>query len=361
MRDAPYSSSRNSFHLMRFVLALLVIICHAHTLRLLSTPLDRFTGGQLNEGALAVDGFLVISGFLICQSGVRNRNVLVFLRNRALRIIPAFLVALAFSALVIGGLAYDGSYAEYLRLGSGGPITWMRNWGSLNVQGERLGVTGVFATNSTQSLNVSLWTLKHEISLYLLMALLIVTTLNRKRPTYIVLFAFFLVLHVLLNGFGLYAWRAADVRWWVLSVRNYPRFVETGLYFFAGTLLYCYRDRVPRRWYLAVIALLALVLGTLLGFAEIVYIAALPYLIVYLAGSPVCSGFERVGDLSFGMYVYSYPVQQLLYHIQPQMAPWANVLLTLLMVLPLSAASWRVIEEPVLRLKTPGQKASRKA
>lgn len=361
MRDAPYSSSRNSFHLMRFALALLVIICHAHTLRLLPTPLNRLTGGQMNEGSLAVDGFLVISGFLICQSGVRNRNVLAFLRNRALRIIPAFLVALVFSALVIGGLAYDGTYAEYLRLGNGGPITWMRNWGALNVRGEQWGVTGVFATNSTQSLNVSLWTLKHEVSLYLLMALLIVTTLNRKRPTYIVLFAFFLTLHVLLNGFGLYAWRAADVRWWVLSVWNYPRFVETGLYFFAGTLLYCYRDRVPRRWYLAVIALLALVLGTLLGFARIVYVAALPYLIVYLAGSPVCSGFECVGDLSFGMYVYSYPVQQLLYHVQPQMNPWLNVLLTLLAVLPLSAASWRVIEEPVLRLKTPRQKAPRKA
>ena len=72
MRDAPYSSSRNSFHLMRVVLALLVIICHSHTLLGVATPLNRLTGGQLNEGSLAVDGFLVISGFLICQSGVRS-------------------------------------------------------------------------------------------------------------------------------------------------------------------------------------------------------------------------------------------------------------------------------------------------
>lgn len=361
MRDAPYSSSRNSFHLMRLMLALLVILCHSHILLGQATPLNRLTGGQMNEGSVAVDGFLVISGFLICQSGVRNRNVLIFLRNRALRIVPAFLCGLAFSALIVGGLAFEGSYAQYLRLEEGGPLTWMRSWGMLNVRGEQCGVMGVFTGNATHSLNESLWTLKHVVSLYLLMALLIVTTLNRKRPTYIVFFVFFLTLHVLLSGFGLYAWRAADVRWWVLSVRNYPRFVETGLYFFAGTLLYCYRDRVPRRWYLAVIALMALVLGTVFGFAKVVYVAALPYLVVYLAGSPVCGGVERVGDLSFGAYLYSYPVQQLLYHVWPEMAPMANFLLTLLLVLPLAALSWRMIEEPALRLKNLRGRTARKA
>ena len=67
--DAPYSSSRNSFHLMRLVPAALVILCHSHTLLARATPLSAFTGGQMNEGSLAVDGFLTISGFLICQSG----------------------------------------------------------------------------------------------------------------------------------------------------------------------------------------------------------------------------------------------------------------------------------------------------
>lgn len=354
MRDAPYSSGRNSFHLMRFLLAALVILTHCYTLLGQATPLNRLTGGQMNEGTLAVDGFLTISGFLICQSSVRSRNVLVFLRNRALRILPAFLFALVFSALIIGGLAYEGTYARYLQLEENGPFSWIWNWLTLNVQGEQWGVSGVFAQNPTHSLNVSLWTIKHEISLYLLMALLILTTLNRRRPTYIVLYAVFLVLHVLLSGFGVRLWDAQDTRLWVLSHWNYPRFVETGLYFFSGTLLYAYRDRaLPRRWYLAVIALLALVLGGCFGFLRVVYVVALPYLICYLAASPLLSAFERIGDLSFGMYVYSYPIQQLIYHVAPGLHQLWCFALTLALVLPLSCLSWRVLERPALNLKRP--------
>ena len=351
MRDAPYASSRNSFHLMRFLLAALVILCHCYTLRSLATPLNRFTGGQLDEGTLAVDSFLVVSGFLICQSGVRTRNALVFLRNRALRILPALVCSLCFTALIVGGLAYHGTYAQYLREPSGGPLSYIWNWLTLNTQGDQWNIAGVFTDSVKQGVNVSLWTIKHEVSLYLLMAVLILTTLNRRRPTYIVLYALFLVMYVLLTGFNMRLWDAADTRWWVLSHWNYPRFVQTGMFFFAGTLLYAYRDRVPRRWYLAIIAVMALVLGGCFGFLRWVHILATPYLITYLAGSPMGNGFERVGDLSLGMYVYSYPLQQLLYHIEPGLHPLANFALTLALVLPLAALSWRWIEQPCLRLK----------
>lgn len=333
MRDVPYTSARNSFHLMRFVLAALVIWCHCWTLQAAQTPLSRFTGGQMNEGTLAVDGFLVISGFLICQSSVRSRNAFAFLWRRARRIFPGLLRALAFSALVAGGLAYQGTYAQYLREPSNGPFTWIWNWLTLNVQGEQWGVAGVFEGNVTYSLNVSLWTIKHEVSLYLLMALLMLTTLNRHRPTYLVFYAFFLLLHVLLAGFGIRLWDAADTRFWVLSRWNYPRFVETGLYFFSGAMLYAYRDRLPRRWYLAVIALLAMVLGGCFRFLPAVYVLAVPYLVYYLACSPLCSGFARIGDPSYTMYLYSYPIQQLVYHVVPDAPAWGCFAVTLTAVL----------------------------
>lgn len=351
MADAPYTSQQNSFHLMRFVLAALVILCHSYTLLKLPTPLNQLTGGQINEGTLAVDGFLVISGFLICQSGVRSKNALTFLCKRVVRIVPALLCAVAFSALIVGGLAYAGDYRSYLLTEEGGPLSWMLNWLTLNVTGDQWGVAGVFQANPTTSLNVSLWTIKHEVFLYLVMALLMLTTLNRKRPTYIVLYAFFLLAFGLLDGLSIRLWDAADTRLWVLSHWNYPRFVQTGLYFFAGTLLYAYRELLPRRWYLAVIALMLLALGGLFGVLKVVYVAALPYLVYYLAGSPLCSGFSRAGDLSLGMYVYSYPIQQLIYHIAPGAHPLVNFAVTLALVLPLAAWSWRCIESPVLRLK----------
>lgn len=349
--DAPYTASRNSFHLARLILALMVVLTHAYTLVSAATPLNRLTGGQMNEGTLAVDGFLVISGFLICQSGVRNRNVLKFLRNRVLRLLPALLCALVFSSILVGGLAYGGTFREYVFLEKNGPLTWIWNWLTLNVQGEQWGITGVFTGNVTTSLNVSLWTIKHEVFLYLLMAVLILTTLNRRRPVYIVLYAFFLTLYVLLEGFGIRAWDVPDTRWWVLSSWNYPRFVETGTYFFAGTLLYAYREKVPRRWYLAVIAAMSLVMGWYFGILRYVLLIAYPYLLCYLAASPVCSGFSRVGDLSLGVYLYAYPLQQLAYHVFPELPPMGNFALTLAVVLPIAWWSWQHVEAPVLRWK----------
>lgn len=353
MHDAPYSSARNSFHLVRFLLALLVILCHCYTLRNLATPLNRLTGGQMNEGTLAVDGFLVVSGFLICQSGVRTRNALTFLRNRALRILPGFVCALLFTAFIAGGLAYRGTFAQYLNEPVNGPFAYVWNWLTLNVQGDQWNIAGVFEGNLRQGVNVSLWTVKHEISLYLLMAVLILTHLNRKRPTYIVFHVFFLIVYGLLEGLGVRLWDAQDTRLWVLSHWNYQRFAETGLFFFSGTLLYAYRDKLPRRWYFAVIALLALILSGCFGFLRWVYLFAYPYLLCYLACSPLCSGFARIGDLSFGLYLYSYPIQQLICHVAPALHPLVHFALSLAFALPLAHLSWRMIEQPCLLLKQP--------
>lgn len=373
--DAPYTSSRNSFHLTRFVLAMMVILCHSYTLLRRTTPLSALTGGLLNEGTLAVDGFLTLSGFLICQSAVRSKNALTFLGKRAVRVLPAFAFALVFSALFVGALAFDGDVVTYLRQQENGPLSWMLNWLTLNVNPEQWGVAGVFTANPTASLNVSLWTIKFEIALYLLMALLMLTTLNRHRATYIVCFAIFLILRLLLIPFGVRVWDVHDTRWWLLSHWNYDRLTQTGLFFFAGTILYAYRQQIPRRWYLAVIALMLLVMSGFFSFVparvdaaadqstrvlwqlaelplRLVYIAAVPYLVIYLGASPLCSGFSRLGDLSLGMYVYSYPVQQMLLFSWPGISPLLLFALTLAVVLPLSAWSWRFIEAPALRLKT---------
>lgn len=375
MNEPQYTSSRNSFHLLRFVLAALVIFCHSHTLLGRATPLSQLSGTLMNEGSVAVDGFLVISGFLICQSAVRSKNALTFLGKRLLRILPGFCCALVFSAMLVGALVYDGPVNEYIKLGEGGPLTWMLNWLTLNVAPEQWGVTGVFTANPTTSLNVSLWTIKFELALYALMALLMLTTLNKRRPTYIVFFAAFLILRLLLECFRLWVWDVYDTRWWLLSHWNYNRLTETGLFFFAGALLYAYRREIPRRWYLAVIALMLLVgscafrwlparidaaAGTpteqlwqlALVPLRLLWYAALPYLIVYAGGSPLASGFSRIGDLSFGMYLYSYPVQQMIIHCAPGIRPLPLFLLTLAIVLPLAAWSWRCIEAPALRLKT---------
>ncbi len=373
MPDTPYTATRNSFHLVRFVLALMVILCHCFTLLKRQTPLSALTGGMLNEGTLAVDGFLTVSGFLICQSALRSRNALTFLGKRVTRLLPTFLVALVLSAVLVGGMAYPGTLAAYLRLPENGPLSWMANWLTLNVTGEQWGVAGVFEGNPTTSLNVSLWTLKFEVTLYLLTAVLMLTRLNRRRGTYIVLWAAFLTLRVLLTAFGLRLWDVQNARFWVLNHWNYDRLTQTTTCFFGGMVLYAYRRELPRRWYMAVFAALALAaVGSssavqqmaaasagvtrllwqaVKALLQLLYGVALPYLVIYLGSSPMCAGFSRIGDLSLGLYMFSYPIQQLFILCIPSIAPMTLFLGTLAVVLPLAWVNWRCVEAPVQRLK----------
>ena len=59
----------------------------------------------------------------------------------------------------------------------------------------------------------------------------------------------------------------------------------------------------------------------------------------------------RFGDWSYGMYVYAFPVQQLVTFYFPAVAFAAHLLLAYAVTLALGAVSWHLIESPALRLK----------
>lgn len=350
MTQPLYDPRCNSFRLLRLVFALLVIWTHAFSLLGIQTPLSALTGGQLCESNIAVDGFLVISGFLIAQSAQRQRNVLTFLRSRFLRIFPGLACALVFSALIVGGLAYAGTYHDYLRLGDGGPLYYIRHWLTLNVQAEPWYISGVFAGNPTQGVNVSLWTIKHEVSLYLLTALLMLTRLHRRRGVYVGLLAAFTVLFVLKAGFGVQLWTLARVDAWVINTWNYDRFVRTGLFFFLGAVMFQYREALPRAWWFAVLAVCVMVLCAFLGVLAWAHMLITPWLVIRLGCLRQFGSFGKRHELSFGLYVYSYPLQQLLLHIWPALPPIGLFLGGVAAVLPIAAASWRFVEAPAILL-----------
>jgi peptidoglycan/LPS O-acetylase OafA/YrhL len=54
-------------------------------------------------------------------------------------------------------------------------------------------------------------------------------------------------------------------------------------------------------------------------------------------------------DLSYGLYIYGWPVAQTLLHLYPGLAPINLAALSLACTLPLAAASWHLVERPALR------------
>src|SRR4051794_34755403 len=86
------SLSRNNFNFLRLLFASLVIL--THSVELVDGSPRREPLQQLRlpwtVSHLAVDGFFLLSGYLIAQSWIREPHLLRFLWKRVLRIYPGF-------------------------------------------------------------------------------------------------------------------------------------------------------------------------------------------------------------------------------------------------------------------------------
>jgi len=122
--------------------------------------------------------------------------------------------------------------------------------------------------------------------------------------------------------------------------------------FLAGVLIQLWSDRIPvRRW--MIIASVAVLVGSTV-LPDYRLLAALPiaYLLI-VAGSFIRSPRLRFrNDISYGVYVYAFPVQQSL----ALFGAWklgipAFALLGMLFTIPFAAGSWFGVERFALRWK----------
>jgi len=343
----------NNFDFLRFFLAVLVIFSHSFPLlsgSKLSEPLYRATAGQVEMGALAVGGFFVISGFLIAQSWVRGRGMGNFVKKRFLRIYPGFAVALLFCIFAVGPLA-GANLSVYFR----DPATWRFFWAPLLLWKVQFNLPGTFSHNPfAGTVNGSLWTIPYELKCYVLVAVLGLLGLYRRRVAVLVLFA------------AVFAFYNAEPylhirHFHALLDRDYlPRLVT---YYLAGMTAYFYQDKLVHSRWLAGVSLVALAVTLHHGLSLTLPLFG-TYLLLYAAFSRTLKvqSFGRHGDISYGLYLYAFPVQQLLVmRWQHSLTPATLFLAALPCTCLLAAASWRWIERPFLALKSKGTLLTRVA
>jgi len=347
----------NNYNLMRFLAAAAVIVSHAFPMSgVASDPLERLVGFSL--GHLAVDVFFVISGFLVTGSLLSRRDLRSFATARALRLFPVLVVGALFCAFVIGPLQTDLPLARYLAH----PDTW--KFVAMNSVPWPFGVCytlpGVFRHVPVQgAVNGSLWSLPWELSMYVALSGLGALAFAGRRwlPEK--------ALRRLLVGIGV----VATAGFTVYEAFDFPYHfhLAQGLrltsLFFGGAALLVLSDHVPLSGRLALVAAALLVADFLLPRPLMaVYAAALVYLVLWLAYAPggPLAFYNRVGDYSYGTYVYAFPIGQSFAAWFPD-APAATILLlTLPVTLALAIPSWHLLEERMLALK-PKPAASRRA
>lgn len=359
MRSSPPSlglevkkSHDNNFDVIRLLLAALVILCHSGRALNRSAvsidPLDGVTLGQEDLGHVAVCGFFALSGCLVTASWLNSDGALSYFRKRVLRIYPGFIVAwlvCAFVVLPLSGVAWS-EYVAMVR-----PGLWALKLALLRGFG---GVTA-FPGNPQQALNTSLWSIPVEFGCYILVAVLGFAKVLRSRPAAVAVTALVgvVVAAVPLLDFVQPASQA------VASLRRPLALLATHItlphfYFLLGMLAFLFRKELRLSGPLAIAATLTLLVAARVPpLLHVVTPFCWTYLLLYLAYLPRLR-VPLVGpnlDLSYGLYLYGWPIQQLLVMwLEPSLSMWGLFALTLPLTAVAAYFSWTFVERPAQRL-----------
>ena len=125
--------------------------------------------------------------------------------------------------------------------------------------------------------------------------------------------------------------------------------------FLAGSVLYLLRDRVVLRGDVAVVLAAVWLAAFSTPFATTVGMISLPYLVAFAAyrSPPGLRLLTARGDVSYGFYVYAYPIQQSIAAVLGHTNPFVMIAIAAPLTWLAAFASWRLIEQPMLRLKRP--------
>lgn len=328
----------NNLNLVRAVAATAVLVSHAVPIALgpsATEPLYHAVGKSL--GTLSVFIFFAISGYLITASFERSSSRCSFLLARGLRLFPGLFVNLVLVALVLGPLvttlpvlAYLGDSAPYLFIA--------RNMALFPLVFE---LPGVFQEQPFRAVVGSIWTLRHEVMCYagVFIAGLFGAWHSRQRAA--------IVLGLYALAWILFAIADPDV------TRMFKPLHELSLAFAIGTAFYIWRDRLP----LNLVGVAVLLGMTVLLRGTGAYV---PALILTLSYATFWVGYvpggwlrlyNRLGDYSYGIYVYAFPLQGLAVYLFGPQSPLENVLYSLPMTLVCSVLSWHLVEKPAMALK----------
>lgn len=333
------STNDNALNFVRLVLATLVIFGHAF-------PLGDFEPVVIGPFALgawhgtAVECFFVASGYLILASGMRMRAK-PFLWRRFLRIYPGYFAALLATAFIFSplgklfGAEWKLSEALYFF------------FKSLTLKSGDLPVNADVPFTATW--NGSLWTLFYEALAYVGVCLFtMVPWIRNHLKLSVIAIATLMVLIYLFLPSSAYTLFPGSLE--VILANG----VRLWTFFAIGMLFYVFADKIPANLPLAAVSCLvalSLVSTSHNIWGSIIIFVVMPYAVLGL-GATLPTRIGSRNDISYGIYVYAFPVQQLLVLAGITQYGWFFTALSCFaLTVPLAFLSWHLIEKPAMRFK----------
>jgi len=336
-------SSRNSNNLnaIRLFLALSVIfshsfpVCYGSVREAKCEPVAVWTHGQMTLGSAAVNLFFLLSGMLITASWLRSTSMEDFLMKRVLRIYPAFVIAVGFSGIVIW------CFCPEFRMMAGKGLPWLVDMGKdwIFLTHSCLGWNSFAHNPYHDSANASMWTIQPEFQCYLLVAAIGLFCLFRRRVLLLLIFVIIYLCYIRML-FGFNCLGISDCR--LLT------------YFALGVIIWLWRDKIPISGKFALLSLIGLFLS---ANHKPLFSVLFPIFAVYLT---LWVGFAfrlpffnwtKTTDLSYGTYLYAFPIQQIVAMNPTLRISWVNFLISTPIILIIAWLSWHFIEKDFLAMK----------
>lgn len=329
----------NNLNLIRMVAASAVLITHCFALYYGSgdaEPLRKSLGMTL--GAMSVDFFFVASGFLVTASLIAKNNLREFALARILRIYPGLITAILISTLICGLFFSTLSFGSFLA----STKTWVYIIKcSTLVGGAGFQLPGVFESNPYRAaVNGSLWTMPYEVWMYISLGtiwFLFTRVIHARIGTKQVLYV------TACGAAALAILHSQNKAFWLIYM------------FYSGASLKAAQDRIPIKLGFAVAILSVLAATAALSHEafRVTYLLGAPYLVICAAFAPIqaIKAYNKLPDISYGTYIYAFPVQQGLIATLPSLTLGQYLACSLFMTWILAYLSWILIEKRSLALK----------
>jgi len=331
----------NNLDFLRLLFSSLVILHHSFPLTYHPEILSSITNHQVDFGDLSVNIFFIISGYLIINSLLYSKTPTSYLWKRGLRLFPGLFFMLLFSLIIIA-ILYEGenilnekSFFTYLPY-------------NMSLYKVQYFVDGVFENNIyPKAINGSLWTLSYEFTMYIFILSLYPFRKDRLLLTLILAYSFII------------AFFAANFKPELLNSKissillSSNHLYSLAAFFISGSLLAMFNLNKFNKPIINVALFVLLLTSLFLNTYELLSYLLLPPLVLFigLSYSKVLAYIpSKIGDISYGVYIYGFLVQQTLMHFY-NFNPYILAILSLGITYIISYASWHLIEKRFLEYK----------
>lgn len=331
------SKRNNNFDLARLIAALLVVYGHGFAINDSGGYSDILRAVKFTSShRVGVYMFFLISGYLVTQSIERNYEPLFFIRSRLLRIVPGLFVSLVVTLLIIllisnvsiVNLLFSRDAIRFLVMNSSLIDTVSGNF------------QGVFEGNKIPGVvNGSLWSIKWELKCYFILFFMLISGANTNKFVKIICYLF---VFLLVFAFPVSLWKAE-----FLSINH----ICVG-FFLAGSLVYQCRNYFPISSIFPMVGFLAIYV--LFPFVSPGILDCLRWFTVIFLTFSIAFCMKPLklpGDYSYGIYLYAFPIQQVVATMSPALNPYLAFGFSLILIIPLAVLSWHLVESKMLKLK----------